>query len=265
MTTRERLERKLEKREQWAESARNTASHEFDKSHSITENIPLGHPILVGHHSESAHRALIDKSLKAMERGVEATNRAEHHEQKARGLERQLNNTIFSDDVDAIEKLEAKIKNLEELQEQMKEANKILRDKKTDNDQKAEKLKALGLSEKCIHEVLNPPSYAWWGKCIPSFELSNNSAEIRRLKERLAEIKRRNEQQAKAEAAVNGVLVEDEIWNGKPTEYCHVQFAEKPDYSIIKDLKAAGFYWRRGFWAGKRADLPESDKKLIEE
>lgn len=263
MTRRERLERKLEKREQWAESARNQAAASHKKVDDIFSVIPMGQPILVDHYSARGHINAIKKADKAMEKSYEATKRAEEHESKAEGLARQLETSIFSDDADAIEKLEAKIKNLEQLQEEMKEANKILRDKKTTDEQKAEKLKALGLSDESIKQVMEPPAHAWWGKGFASFALSNNNAEIRRLKQRIEDIKKRNARQAEAEATPNGVKVDRFKGQWNEIEYCRVTFAEKPDYSIIKDLKANGFYWQGGSWHGEYAKLPESVKELI--
>ena len=219
MTRREKLERKLERREAWAAAARERANEEFDKSHKAVENIPFGQPILVGHHSEAAHRAALDRSWSAMGRGAEETHRAEHHEEKARGLARQLATNIYSDDDDALEKLEAKIKNLEELQERMKAANKRERG-----------------------------SY-------PSWALTNNGANIRRLKQRMEEIRQRNERKAGAEANGGVNVVTENGW-------CVVTFAEFPGRTVINDLKAAGFFWRGGSWRGDASKLPEPVKNM---
>lgn len=262
-TRRERLERKLARREEWAQSARNQAAASFKKSDDILSGIPMGQPILIDHYSARGHINAIRKAGAAMDKSVEATQRAEEHERKAEGLARQLETTIFSDDADALEKLEAKISNLEKLQEQMKQANKIMRNAKTTDEQKADELKKMGLSDKCVEELLKPPMFSYQQRGFPGYALTNNNANIRRLKERVEDIKQRQAQQAEAEESPNGITVTDEEWQGGKTGYCFVKFAEKPDYSIIKDLKAAGFCWRQGRWAGKRENLPESVKELI--
>ena len=61
MTRRERLERKAEKRHEWAVSRTGKASAEWEKGDLREEKsgIPFGQPILVGHHSEGMHRGAI--------------------------------------------------------------------------------------------------------------------------------------------------------------------------------------------------------------
>ncbi len=263
MTRRDQLERKLAKREQWAQGARNQAAAEHKKVDDIFSVIPMGQPILVDHYSARGHINAIKKADKAMERGYEATKRAEEHESKAEGLARQLETTIFSDDENAIEKLEAKIKNLEQLQEEMKTANRIMRNVRTSDEQKAAELKKLGLSDDSIKSLLEPPMFSYQQRGFPAYALTNNNANIRRLKERIEDIKRRQERQQAAADTPNGVKLETFKGQWSETEYCRVTFAEKPDYSIIKDLKANGFYWQAGCWHGEVEKLPESVKELI--
>jgi len=57
MTRRERLERKLERRREWAEKAKTRADALSEQSHKMMSVIPMGQPILVGHHSEKRDRA----------------------------------------------------------------------------------------------------------------------------------------------------------------------------------------------------------------
>lgn len=98
-------------------------------------------------------------------------------------------------------------------------------------------------------------------QCPAGFEswaLSNNSANIRRYKERLATLTARRERQAAAENSVNGVLIQE-----KPDGHLAVTFAEKPDYSVISAMKIAGFRWCRSYWYGKKETLPAEVKKLM--
>ena len=71
MTTRERLEHKLEKREEWAEKAHERCSAEFNTASEIIKDIPPGQPIMTGHHSEAGHRRLLDRSASHMDKGCE--------------------------------------------------------------------------------------------------------------------------------------------------------------------------------------------------
>jgi hypothetical protein len=109
MTRRERLERKVEKRRQWAIKADARAAERFKVASNAVTGIPMGQPILVGHHSEGRHRAALKRSNNNMSKGCEARNLATRHRQCASGLERQLDRSVFSDDENAIERLEARI------------------------------------------------------------------------------------------------------------------------------------------------------------
>lgn len=81
--SRERARMKAERYEEWAEKARENADKEFEKSNNAVKDIPFGQPILVGHHSERAHRAAIEKSWNAMGRCCAENEKAESHENKA--------------------------------------------------------------------------------------------------------------------------------------------------------------------------------------
>ena len=122
-TRRERLEAKLEKREEWAAKADQRSTARFDAVRRVADNIPLGQPILVGHHSERHARRDQDHIHTGMAKGIEEMNLAKHHTSKAGGLARQLETSIFSDDPDAIEALQAKVASLEAERDAMKAAN----------------------------------------------------------------------------------------------------------------------------------------------
>lgn len=108
-TRRERLERKIEKRAEWAEKAEARSTQRYNAARAATEHIPFGQPILVGHHSEGRHRAAIKRSDTNMRKACEESTLAKHHESKAEGLARQLDRSIFSDDENAIEAIEVRI------------------------------------------------------------------------------------------------------------------------------------------------------------
>ena len=257
-TRRERLERKIEKRLEWAEKQQSKSTQEANRAGSYVEDIPFGQPILVGHHSERGHRTALERSNSAMRRAIEADEKAKDHESKAAGLQRQLNHSIFSDDDDAIERLEEKIAGLEKAQEAMKAVNKICRDEKTTTEEKTALIREAmpKIANESINELLNP-KYAFQGIGFPSYSLQNNNANINRLKKRITEIKSRQALAEKAQESESGVIVTGD-------KYVCVTFAEKPDRSVLNDLKAAGFCWRGGSWNGWRENLPETVKQMIE-
>ena len=250
MTRRERLENKLEKRQEWAEKAKQRSRAEWEKSEKAVEGIPLGQPILVGHHSEKRHRAAIARAQAAGTRAVAESNLAKHHQKKAAGLSDYLENTIFDDDPDAIEKIEQKIARLEKEHEFMLAVNKICRNGKFNETEKISSIVALGASEESARKIL-VPEYSWQSAGFESWALSNNSANIRRYKERLATLTARRERQAAAENSENGVLIQERAYGS-----VSVTFAEKPEHSVISALKSAGFRWCKGSGYGRKEDLP---------
>lgn len=249
MTLRERLEAKLEKRSEWAQKAKFKASERFGAAHKLGSMIPFGQPILVGHHSEGRARADAQRIIGNMQKGVELSKLADHHEGAAEGLERQLKNSVFSDDVDAIEQLEAKIAKAEALQAKVKATNAAIRKhaKKGPAAQVAA-LVVLGYTEVQAVAALTPDFCGTIG--VPSYVSTNNAANIRRMKKRIEEIKVRQARTVKAEEA-GGVLVE------KGGEYARVTFPEKPAREVLEALRAAGFNWGGGSWVGKTEKLPE--------
>ena len=66
----ERAKNKAEKYQQWAASAEKKSEEYFNTSLAITEHIPMGQPILIGHHSEGYHRRALDRSWYAMGKSV---------------------------------------------------------------------------------------------------------------------------------------------------------------------------------------------------
>lgn len=256
-TRRERLERKAEKRREWAGSAARKSDAAFNKARAIADNIPLGQPILIGHHSEKHARRDAEKIQAGMSKGCELDAKAKDHESKAAGLEDQLASAVFSDDADAIEQLRERIAGREFEAARRKQINAAWRRAKT-------------LEEKAVwSDKLDPPltkeeradimstsrafGNAYRGIPYPPYSLSNLSANIRRDRQRIAEIERRQSFEKKAEEA-GGILIGRDIANN----WCSVRFSEKPARAILEELKAAGFGWGGGCWCGHLDKLPAS-------
>jgi len=246
MTRRERLERKLEKRQEWAAARERDAAARFEAARKATEHIPLGQPILVGHHSEKKHRAAIARSDSNMRAGCELASMAEHHEEKAAGLERQLDRSIFSDDENAIAALEERIAEREAKRDRMKAINAA--HKKFLKNPASLDTAPLSDEEKAFIRAYKP-AYSWEPHPFPPYAFQNLGGNIRRDKERIEEIKRRTARIEKAEAA-GGVAIEEF------GEYVTVTFAEKPAREILNALRDAGFRWGAGHWSARKDKLP---------
>lgn len=250
MTRRERLERKVEKRREWAQSAEKRAQQAYNTSQSLVANIPMGQPVLVGHHSERRHRRTLDRSWNALGRSVAETKKAEMHESKADHLETSLGCTIFSDDEDSVEALESRIAEREAERERMKKINSLYR--KGD----AAGLAEIGVNIETLKAKLAEAG-AYWGSAphLP-YELSNLGARITADKKRLVAVKLRRERTTLAMNSDSGVVL------AEFGAYCTVTFANKPDRAILDMLKASGFWWKNGCWQGQTAKLPESVKDM---
>jgi hypothetical protein len=109
MTYRERKERRLARRLEWAESRKKKADASFRAADAIASQIPLGQPILVGHHSERHARRDQERIRSGMDRGCENLKMSQHHGSIATEIERQLDKSIYSDDRDAADRLRERI------------------------------------------------------------------------------------------------------------------------------------------------------------
>lgn len=119
-----------ERREARAERLRTAADRNAAKSaaarkamNTISDRIPFGQPILVGHHSEKRHRRDISRIDSAMQTTVEMGRKADEQRSRADEIERQADRAIYDDDPDAIERLTAKLERLEREREERKAAN----------------------------------------------------------------------------------------------------------------------------------------------
>ena len=229
MTRKERQEARAERYRQFAENAEKRATAAFNASSAAVENIPLGQPILVGHHSEKAHRRALQRSNGAMMRSVHESEKAAYYRQKAEAVEN--NDNIYLGDDDAIERLEEKIAELTEKQERMKAINKIVRSKKRDEDKIAE-LIALGFSHKGAENVVVN------GALFPAYMLTNNNARINAAKKQLAKAKSLATKEDR-EYEAGGLNIEECYSENRVRIY----FPGKPDDEMRAKLKRNGFRW----------------------
>ena len=109
-TRRERWEARADRREDWAGGRASKASTAFLGARTGEEHtgIPMGQPILAGHHSERRHRRAIEKTDASMRRGMEHSAKAKQHQSAADTIRSRLKSSIFSDDATAADDLEAR-------------------------------------------------------------------------------------------------------------------------------------------------------------
>lgn len=175
----ERKQNRIDYAQEQAAKNEKKADTLYNSAREMGSRIPFGQPILVGHHSERADRNYRQKINNTFEKSFEATNKVGYYEEKAKAIEN--NTAIFSDDPNAVEKLQTKIDKLEKMQSFMKEANKYIR--------KSDKVgfMTLEMATDKIWEHLNTPD-CFGGLGFASYELTNNNANIKRLKVRLSQL-----------------------------------------------------------------------------
>ena len=227
-----RRERCLQK----AESLRNESAKHYDTAMEMCRAIPLGQPVLIGHHSEKKDLAFRGRMAKHMEKSMELNDKAEYYADKA---ETVGTGGISSDDPDAISKLTEKLSKLKEKQDFMKAVNSALRLK--DASKGDSKLRELNLSDEEIQKLREPDCFGHIG--FAPFELSNNNANIRRIEKRIADLKARQEREP---VAVHGEFYEYKVEDNR----CQFIFAGKPSEEVRKFLKGYAFKWSpsRGAW-----------------
>ena len=155
--------------------------------------------------------------------------------------------SISSDDPQAVEKLEAKLATLEKHQEMMKAANAAIRMK--DPAKGDAKLAELGYTPEDIAKLRAPDFCGRIG--YPAYELQNNNANIRRIRGRIAELKKRTENTPEGWEFDGGRVVANTAENR-----LQIIFDGKPDADIRTELKGEGFRWApsQGAWQRQLTD-----------
>ncbi len=228
--------RQEEKRERYldrADKATAESDRRFKSSHDRADMIPFGQPILVGHHSEKRHRRDLERINNDMRKSVEASDKADYYKGKAAGVG---TGGISSDDPEAVVKLKEKLDGLMKSQETMKACNKIIKSKKTSDAEKVAALGKLGITEPRGYDLLKPDFCGRIG--FASYSLTNNNANINRIKKRIASLVR-SEQAVDVHRGCDGYDYR-ECTTGNRVMF---EFDGKPEEKIRTILKRNGFKW----------------------
>jgi hypothetical protein len=245
---------RIERLRERASAAEGEGHARVNAARRIGAMIPMGQPILVGHHSERRHRrdlARIDASYRG---GFAALEKAKTLASRAASAER--NNMISSDDPSAADRIRDKIAKLEKVVAQMKDANKRIRSGRGDRAKSIAALVAGGLTEKQAEGLLTPDFAGRIG--FAAYQLTNDGAEIRRLKKRLA---------ALAAVEVRGEIADEEI--GEVTlrdedNRTQLVFPGKPPETIRDMLKSSGFRWAPSTGAWQRMSSEQARRAARE-
>lgn len=146
-------------------------------------------------------------------------------------------------EIDPLEQIKKEIAAAENLQKTMVAANKIIRGTAADED-KVAKMSELGLSENVARTLLKPDFANRIG--FAPFQLTNNSANIRRMQERLAVLNKRAAAETKEETRPDSITVTENV----DADRIQIFFPGKPAADVIEKLKRSAFKWSpsNGCW-----------------
>jgi hypothetical protein len=204
---------------------------------AVADRIPMGQPILVGHHSERRHRRDIDRIQGGFTKAAELHREAETLRRRAEHAESSV--AVSSDDPDAIAKLRAKVADLDRDRARMVAANKAVR-----STAPREALSALGFSDTMIDRALTPDFAGRLG--FPDYALRNAASEAARVRKRIADLEARATRPAPESIVLPGVRVEE------AENRVRILFDAKPDDTVRTALKRAGFRWSPSVGAWQR-------------
>ena len=193
--------------------------------------IPMGQPILVGHHSEKRHRRDIGKMQSLATKGVFLSREADKLARRAAFAEK--NTAVSSDDPEAVAKLRAKLASLEKGREQMRAADAAIRK----GGDVVARLGALGFNEARAKSLLEKDPMGRIG--FPAYALRNTSSEERRVKERIRQLEARASSPLRAPESIGDCTI------AEAENRVRITFPAKPPEDMRRALKGAGFKFGR--------------------
>lgn len=248
--------------------SRVSAKKEFAEKNDLSlygeekSGIPMGQPILVGHHSEKRHRKHLERIENRVRKGYEAHKEAERLEDRIDSIKSRK--AIDSDNPDAADLIQFKIDKLTVLYAKNKALNQLIKKCRL-VENKEEKLAGwlremdvnlcISDSLKMSHDLLTPDFAGRIG--IARYWFTNTSAEIRRLKKRLEGIK-------KIEAGWPEIIFEGGracLENGRILIY----FERVPSDSFRDKLKRSPFVfkWSPSVRAWSRKHTPTTNSEYF--
>jgi len=186
-----------------------------------------------------------EKQNAARDRNMEEYKRVEAILDKIRSTGR---GGISSDDPNAVLKLKAKLESLEKLQARMKAANAAIRIKDTAKGDA--KLAEQGFTPEEIRELREPDFCGRVG--YADYLLSNNNANIRRIRQRIEELEKKAGSVAPEGWSFDG----GEVKFNTEVNRIQIIFDGKPDEETRSELKGEAFKWApsQGAWQRQLTD-----------
>jgi hypothetical protein len=155
------------------------------------------------------------------------------------------NAPISSDKTDAPTLLQQKIDRAEKMQDIMRRANAVIRKAGLTKEQKISQLVEMGHSKAVADKLLEPDFLKRVG--YPDYELRNNLANIKRMRERLAGMTKERATETN-EFEFDGGKVVDSLEDNR----IQIFYDSKPNSATIAKLKSNGFKWAPSIEAWQR-------------
>ena len=229
-----RRQARIDRMRQRAERLARESEASRQRRYQILDRIPLGQPILVGHHSERRARKDIQRMDTLMRKEIDARHEAERLERSVARAEAGAGG-ISSDDPEALVLLRQKLAETERQQHVLAQVNKMLR---------------AGATPEAAGALID-----WWQDPAGRIRIfrsmgqkglppSNIAAEVRRIKARIADLEQRRSTPARTSETHGDARIEE------ADNRVRIYFPGKPSDEVRTRLKRAGFRWSptEGAW-----------------
>lgn len=246
----EKRERRIERLRARAEAAATASDAALSKARTLGNMIPMGQPILVGHHSERRHRRDLARIDANMRKGVELGKEAEELARRADAAE--SNEAVSSDDPEAVRKLREDMAEANALADRWVRINAAWKLACSGAAGGADAVRGLELTDRersaLKHSV-----------CGTGYMVRNARANARRIQKRIDELTKRAAAPAFESVEINGITV-DEVDNRT-----RIHFPGKPAEHVRRELKSYGFKWApsAGVWQRMASEQARFHAKRI--
>lgn len=122
-TYRERREARAARLAEWAEKRETRGEAAVDQAREMADQIPFGQPILTDHYSARRDRSYRNRISSKFDRGFTDLAKAEEMRRKSESIIAAADHAIYSDDHDAVERLEERIAELTAERDRIKAFN----------------------------------------------------------------------------------------------------------------------------------------------
>jgi hypothetical protein len=226
-----------EKAERKAARLGRQAEAQWESARTETAAIPMGQPILVGHHSARRHRNALANQERKARQALETARAAESAESAAA----RAGYAISSDDPDALAALEACLAEFEVSRVVSKAVNAAYRKGGWEAVEQVP-----GTTPDLIARAKRTLELAPWMK--KPMDVTNLGANIRRVRERIEELKAAAEHAEAPPVVGVGFAIEEDVDDNR----IRFRFDARPDKETITKMKRAGFRWSRTHGAWQR-------------